>query len=207
MTAIFPRAGKGAVPAILILLGCLTECGGVPRVRYYTLATPALGESRPQGGAVSVRVRRLGVAEPYGDRRIVYRRSDTEVGFWELHRWAEPPDRMITARLAEELRASGLFEWVDSFPYSARPVDFVLGGAVLAFEEVDREDGWYGRVELFLELRRSGEAVPLWSERVRAERPAAAKSPEAVVEALSSALDEAFRQAISSMRGALERSR
>lgn len=166
-------------------------CASTTEMRYYTLgdggssATSAADSARP-----TIRVERLVVAEPYSDRRIVYRPSAIEVAYWEFQRWAEPPDKMITARLASNLSASGLFQSVDSFPYSWERADMVLRGVVLAFEEIDGEDGWYGHVEMFLELVDRDAEESLWSSRFEAERKAERKDPDAVVEALAGALDE-----------------
>jgi len=200
------RAGAlvaGAALATLLAAGA-TGCGPVPRVRYYSLETAASSVAAADTSGPSVRVERLEVAEPYDGRRIVYKPSRNEVAFWEFHQWAAPPARMITDRVAGRLRRSGLFGWVDSFPYSWGRVDFVLRGAVLAFEEVDREDGWYARVELFLELSEPGGDAPLWSSRVGAERKASGRQPAAVVDALSRALDEAVDEAASRMAVVVE---
>ena len=137
-----------------------------------------------------IRVERLTVAEPYAGRRIVYRSAPNELAFWDFRQWACATDRMITASMAGRLSETGLFRGVDSFPYSWDRADLVLGGAVLAFEELDKEDGWYGHVKMFLEVTEQSSREVIWSSKIEVERKAAGRNPEALVQALSEALDE-----------------
>jgi len=189
-----------ATVGILVGLGCASP----PKVHYYTLG----GVSVTLPGEVDstkplIRVERLAVAEPYAGRRIVYRPAANEVAFWDFRQWAEPPGRMITARVAAHLAQSGLFRDVDSFPYSWEKADLVLRGAVLAFEEVDRGDEWYGRVKLFLELVEPKAGRAVWSSKIEAEKKARKRNPEALVDVLAEALDEAIVVAEGKMAKAL----
>lgn len=187
--------------AILIMLGC----GSVPKVRYYTLGDVA-SAARAGGDTTRplLRVERLSVAQPYDGRRIVYRPAPNEVAFWDFRQWAGPPSKMITSRVAELLDRSGLFEDIDTFPYSWKDADLVLKGAVLAFEEVDRENEWYGRIKLFLELRSRETGRTLWSSKIEVEKKASGRNPEALVLALSEALDEAVARVERGMAEALQ---
>lgn len=194
------------VAAIMHLLGC----GTIPETRYYTLdpaepptmqAASAIWDTSAAG--VVLRVERFAVAEPFADRRMIYRAAPREVGFWDFHLWAQPPDRMITARVAERLAETGLFKKVDSFPYALTKADLTLRGAVLAFEEVDKEDGWYGHLKIFMELVDPKTGDALWSDKMDLEKKAARKNPSAVVEALTQALDDAVDQAVSGMKAEL----
>ncbi len=198
----FPKL-IGAVAAAVALVG-MQSCASNPNVRYYKLgdeiSTAAAGAdtTRP-----AVRVERLAVPEPYSGQRIVYRPSKREVGFWDFHRWAEPADRMITSRVAGHLAQSGIFGSVDSFPYTWEHADFVVRGAVLAFEEVDREEGWFGHVRLFMELVDTASGRTLWSSKIDVEKMAEEKEPDAVVEALALALEEAVARAERGMAEAI----
>lgn len=182
-------------------------CGSTNRIHYYTL-----GEGSPAVAAVDdttkplIRVERLTVAEPYAGRRIVYRPTQNEIAFWEYHQWATPTGRMITARLANRLGKSGMFRGVDCFPYSWGDAEFVLRGTVLAFEELDRGSEWYAHVKIFLELtnRKKGRST-IWSSKIEVEEKAAAREPKALVDALSSALDEAIGKAEAGIAGAINR--
>jgi ABC-type uncharacterized transport system auxiliary subunit len=195
------------VAACLSVALCLQGCGTVPGVRYYTLnGSDSLEAASSSADSLVLRVERFAVAEPYADRRIVYREKRREVGFWDFHMWAESPDRMITAKVADLLTETGTFKKVDSFPYVWDKADFVLKGAVLAFEEVDKEDGWYGRVKIVMELTDASSGKTLWSDVLERDKKAASKTPSAVVEALSLALDEVVGSAGSEIKAAVGRS-
>jgi ABC-type uncharacterized transport system auxiliary subunit len=200
----------GFLARVLCATALLAACGcaSVPKTHFYTLANvaPSVTAGADSAGPL-IRIERLAVAEPYAGRRIVYRPKPMEVAFWELRRWAEPPDKMITAAVAARLAASGMFRGVDTFPYSWDEADLILRGAVLAFEEVDRGDEWYGHVKLFFELIDAGSRRTLWSSKMEAEKKAAARTPDALVEALTAALDEILTQAEAEMAPAVERRR
>jgi len=200
----------GLIGVLVVAAVSLQGCGTIPETRYYTLdpVEPATTQGALAIGDTSsadlvLRVKRFAVAEPFADRRMVYRATPREVGFWDFHLWAQLPDRMITARIAERLAETGIFKKVDSFPYGVKTADLVLRGAVLAFEEVDKEDGWYGHLKVFMELVDPATGDALWSDKIELEKKAARKNPSAVVEALTQALDEAVDQAVSGMKGAL----
>jgi uncharacterized lipoprotein YmbA len=195
------------VGVLVCVAVCLQGCGTVPTIHYFTLdkLEPSATSRAVSAGPV-LRVERLGVAEPYADRRMVYRTNQREVGFWDFCMWAQPLDRMVTARIAERLSESGVFRKVDSFPYAWDKADLILKGAVLAFEEVDRDDGWYGRVKINLELIEPASGDVLWSDKVDLERKAQSKNAPAVVDALAQALDDAVDQAAAGMKGAVEQS-
>jgi ABC-type uncharacterized transport system auxiliary subunit len=198
----------GYLAPVFIAVAALAAfgCAPMPKAHFYTIA-PVASSSAADADTTkpSIRVERLSVAEPYAGRRIVYRPAGSEVDFWEYRRWAESPDMMITAGVAAHVGASGLFGDVDTFPYSWGDVDLILRGAVLAFEEVDKGNDWYGHVKLFLELIDSRSRKTLWSGKVETEKKAAAKTPEALVDALSAALDEALTEAEGGMAPAVER--
>ncbi len=183
-------------------------CASVPEAHFYTLgvlASPAPADTDSVDPVI--RIERLAVAEPYAGRRIVYRPTATEVAFWEFRRWAEPPDKMITAAVAADLASSGLFRSVDSFPYSWEEADLILRGAVLAFEEVDKGEQWYAHVKLFLELTDARSRETLWSSKMEAEKRAAERTPDSLVEALSAALNEILDRAVNEMAPIVERRR
>jgi ABC-type uncharacterized transport system auxiliary subunit len=175
----------------------IAGCGSVHGTHFYTLGEAgAVAFTGSDTTKPLIRVERLTVAEPYAGRRIVYRPNPNEVSFWEYHRWAAAPGRMLTARVAERMAESGLFRGVDCFPYSWANADLVLRGTVLAFEEIDKGGDWYAHVKMFLELtsRKAGRST-LWSAKIDIEKKAASRHPEAVVVAMSEVLDEAIAKA------------
>jgi hypothetical protein len=118
------------------------------------------------------------------------------IEYYATHRWAAPIEEFVPLAIARGLRSSGAFREV-SLGGNDEPR---LEGTILAFEEADREDGWWGVVELDLRIVRGGSS--LWSGSVRAERPARDRHPAFVVEAIRAALGEAMSRALPGMQAA-----
>lgn len=180
--------------------GALRRCGSLaalaagcavspPAIKtYHFEAFPLEEAAEPVAGTLDIGA--FSVASHLRDAAIAARISPIEIEYYEGHRWAAPLEEFVPLAIARSLRASGAFREV-SLRGSA---DLRLEGTILAFEEVDRGEEWWGAVELDLRLLRLGESV--WAGTVRAERPAIDRHPEHVVEAIRAALGEAVGQAL-----------
>jgi ABC-type uncharacterized transport system auxiliary subunit len=160
-------------------------CGGkLPETRFYQLAAPAA--SAPRGDAVLV-LETLTAEAAYDDDRIAYRTTPVRIDYYHYHRWSSPPGVMVSNYLEQALEASGRFRAVVRELTAAAPV--VLGGRVLAIEEVDRSSSeWLARIvlELTLSDARTGEA--LWTDQIEATEPLRQRTPEGLAAALSTAM-------------------
>ncbi|HEU5058106.1 MAG TPA: ABC-type transport auxiliary lipoprotein family protein [Kofleriaceae bacterium] len=179
--------------AIVLGGGFAAACGGgrAPATHYYDLASAA---RRHAGTGPVLAVEALEADEPYDDDRIVYRENPYRVDYYHYHRWSAPPGAMVGRHLERALAASGRFGAVLREP-PADGAAYVLGGRVLALEEVDvSRRRWLARVALELHLRdaRTGDVV--WSRRLEETEPVARQSPEGVARALSRALDRVARR-------------
>jgi ABC-type uncharacterized transport system auxiliary subunit len=85
------------------------------------------------------------------------------------------------------LTDSGLFEKVTAYP-AMENVKYVLGGHLLAFEEWDEPNQWYGKVSFKAYLYDPTTERVVWSGRFENVQPVAKKIPAAVVEAISLSL-------------------
>lgn len=142
-------SSKMRFECLLLFAICLllSSCGGVPETYYYTLAfdpatqlndghTPlpfALGVEKFQSEVI------------YDDDRLIYRDSPFEVKYYFYRRWVAPPRHLVTEKVVGYLSDSGLFERVTTYP-SVVNVKYVLNGRLLAFEEWDEQNNWYGKV-------------------------------------------------------------
>jgi ABC-type uncharacterized transport system auxiliary subunit len=171
----------------------LSSCGGVPETYYYTLAfdpaaqlndghTPlpfALGVEKFQSEVI------------YDDDRLIYRDSPFEVKYYFYRRWVAPPRHLVTEKVLGYLSDSGLFERVTTYP-SMVNVKYVLNGRLLAFEEWDEPDNWYGKVAFKASLHEPATQRVVWSETFEHKQPVTKKIPAAVVEALSLSMKKCF---------------
>lgn len=170
--------------AVAGALGVSAACGSVPATRYYQLAAPTTGQ--PSGSELVV-LDALTADAAYDDERIVYRTTPFRLDYYQYQRWSSVPGVMVANYLERALEASGKFRGVvRELTPDAR---VVLGGRVLAIEEVDRSaTDWIGRiaVELVLSDARTGEA--LWTAQLEETEPLRQRSPEGLAAALSIAM-------------------
>lgn len=173
----------------------LQACGGVPQTFYYTVAPLALSEmkenvnAKPSTNAVVLGVEKFSSEALYDDDRLIYRGSPYEVKYDHYRRWASAPKQLVTEEVMKSLQAARVFREVTGFPGSAK-VDYVLTGRVLAFEEWDRGEQWFGRVAFAAQLYDLAARRILWSEIFEAETRAEKRVPTAVVAAIGKSLEK-----------------
>ncbi len=181
--------GRGAVwvTALALSAGCLGGLGGgpAPVTRYYALTAPAAAAGVP--GSPAIAVEELRADAPYDDRRIVYRTGQHRVAYDEDDQWVAAPGSMVADSLRRAYQASGRFGMVLAEPGTDTAA--IMGGRVLAFEEVD--GGPRPRVAhivLDLELRDAETGRILWSRRADQRIAVARPTRDALAAALSRAL-------------------
>ncbi len=177
---------------LVLAVLALPACGGkLPETRYYQLAAPA-PSAASHGDAVLV-LETLQTDAAYDDERIVYRTNPYRLDYYNYHRWSAAPGTLVGNFLETAFERTGKFRAVvrELAPNAA----VILGGRVVAIEEVDSPAQWTGRlvVELTLTDSRSGE--PLWSEQLEETEPLAARSPEGLAKALSIAMTRIAQRA------------
>jgi ABC-type uncharacterized transport system auxiliary subunit len=186
---------KLRLAAIGLAAAGLVACGNVPRPNYYTLRVPAAPAAHDPKTAAVLGVERLGAPEVLRNDRILYYESPTQLNFYENHRWSSDPSSMVSDSLAGELSQAGVFSEVRLLP-ARDPVDYLLRGRLLDFEEVDYEGGAKGRVRLELTLVRVRDHKVLWSDARQAQFPAQGKEVAGVVEALNAASEQVLKELV-----------
>ncbi|MEM6792771.1 MAG: ABC-type transport auxiliary lipoprotein family protein [Acidobacteriota bacterium] len=213
-----PGAGRLASCVLALLMAALAAgCGSAPPTRYYLLASPSVAAgaaaetaTRSAEGASEERTAaglRLGVETfavdpPYDQNRVVFRigEGSGEVGFYEQHRWAAPPGRLVATALASGLRGlEGLSE-VEPATVTGR-YDLVLTGRVICLEEIDLPDRQLARLQLDLKLYRLSDETLLWSRLLSAETAGEAADASDIMRQMQTA----FEQLLGELRGELAR--
>jgi len=191
--------------AVLGVLGVLTaaSCGSVPKTYYYTLRLPPVPAAGDPKTTFALGVEHFRAAEVLRDDRIVYYRSPTELDFYQYHRWSADPATLVTERAARWLGQMGVFADVRLLP-SREPVDYVLKGRVLNFEEVDDNQGGKGRAALALELVRSHDRRVVWSFTRQSEHAIEGKGMSGVVDALDASTQDLLGQALTGLTQQVE---
>jgi len=149
----------------LALLPALVGCGKVKYPAYYTLNLPPAPDPPAQETQTSIAVREFQAPGYLRQGPIVYRSSPEELGFYEYHRWAADPRKIVTSAVIEDLRASGQFSMVSS--YDGRPeIEYVFSGKLEKLEEVDYEGGPRVEVALSAQITRVSTGATVWSNNV-----------------------------------------
>jgi ABC-type uncharacterized transport system auxiliary subunit len=188
-----PGRWRSALALLVAVVG--VSCGSLPRTDYYTLRLPSPPEARDPRRGMVLGIEHFRATEVLRDDRIVYYESPTQLNFYQYHRWSSDPATLLTDLVARRRSQAGVFSGVRRLP-SREPVDYVLRGRLLNFEEVDYEARVKGRVALEMTLFRSRDHKLLWSDRRQVESAAEGQGVSGVVSALSAAsarlLDEAL---------------
>jgi uncharacterized lipoprotein YmbA len=166
----------------LVQLGCAliaTGCASAPAIHYFTL------DMTPSGrvpDTVAVTVANLQTSDALSRPGIKIAASATRVEYYATQRWAGSVGELVTQKLNAELDRG-----------SNHTIPYLMTGTVLALEQVDTDDGAEARVRLAVEIREptTREFEPPLVERTyEATRKATRATPDAVVIALSRALED-----------------
>jgi len=164
---------------ILGMLVLLISCASAPNLDYYTLdMTP----SKARGGGANLVVDRFTVSEKLDRHQIVIQQSPTRVSYYATERWASSVGELVEHKLAAEFG-----------PVDADQRSLIVEGNVVAFEQIDSAAGPVARVGFEITIR-DGDSkryeTPLLEKSYEAERPTSDNNVDAVVQALSRAVEE-----------------
>ncbi len=161
-------------PLMVFIAGCVS----VPEPNYYTLDMRASGRVEAPFVLESVRIR---PGEAVSRREIMIRTSPTEIEYYATRLWAADLGEQLSEKLKTEFSGT-----------DAQAVRVTIDGDLLAFEQVDTQDGADARVKLDLlvtmDSATDGESRS-FSKVYETVVTAEAQSAQAVVEALSRGLE------------------
>src|SRR5215469_12328924 len=186
--------------AVLLVAGC----GKVRYPNYYTLAlaptiSPEGNEGRILGSLV---VHDFETPTYLRQGRIVYRKSPTEVGFYEYHRWVTDPATTVTTAIIGPLRSSGLFSQVDSEASHMKP-GFLLRGQLKRLDEIDYGGAVRVEVQLSAQLINLRTASTVWS----GEEAETARVDKATVNSVVIEMSDALQKCIDRLLADMQRQR
>lgn len=166
----------------LLVAGCATS----PSPNLYTVNMEPSAES---GSPVNIAIARLRVAESLHNKRILIKKSPTEIEYYATAQWAASLDEILQEKLAAEFG-----------PMDTDRPTYALSGTLQAFEQVDRPDGAEAHVKLKLEVREAGESqysTPLIAKVYDVYLPVDGDTAGDVVKTLSACLEEVARAIVS----------
>lgn len=179
---------------IVICIGLFSGCGGSsPKTRYYKLDIPPAPTPVGPSAPASLRIEPFRNATLLRQDEIVYRPSEVEVGFYEYHRWAEPPSDTITKAVADQLTRRHIFQSVE-ISNRREKADYVLRGRIDQLQEVDYEGALRVQVSISATLEDPVQGQKIWSGSASSEQLVAKSDVQAVVVAMSHATQESIRR-------------
>jgi ABC-type uncharacterized transport system auxiliary subunit len=159
---------KKLVMAIGFMLALLPGLAGCSRVRYpayYTLNLPPPPDPPAQENQTAIAVREFQAPGYLRQGPIVYRSTPQQIDFYEYHRWATDPRKIVTSAVIDDLRASGQFSMVSTYD-GRRDIEYIFNGKLEKLEEVDYEGGVRVEVGLSAQITRVSNGTTVWSNTV-----------------------------------------
>lgn len=195
----------------LFVLAAIAGCAGTAnpenRIDYYTLeyAPPILDDLEPLPYSISIDA--FSINPVYDTSRIVFRESTHLRETYVYHRWRAKPSVLAMYYLARDMRRSDLFKGVFIRGGGGNATHSVEG-TIDEFYERDNSDGWDAVLEMTITLL--VEKEPDISKRILFQRQykatikCPARSPQGVVEAMSTAMLEVSETFIRDLHATLK---
>jgi ABC-type uncharacterized transport system auxiliary subunit len=175
------------------LILAAASCGSLPKTNYYTLRMVPPPTAQDSKSAAVLGIERLGAPEVLRDDRVVYYESPTQLNYYQYHRWSSDPASMVRESISRRLQQAAAFSDVRLLP-ARDPVDYLIRGRLLNFEERDSDGSSKGHVALELSLVRVRDRKTLWSGGREVSIAAQGKGVPAVIEALNAASDQVLNE-------------
>jgi uncharacterized lipoprotein YmbA len=164
--------------AAIVLTLVLASCASTPDLDYYTLDMSSSGSARSD---INLEVARFATSERVDRTQIVIQQTPTRIDYYSNERWASSVGEMVEHKLAAEFG-----------PAIDGRRTFIVSGRVIAFEQVDSPSGPLALARLEITIRKGGAKgyeTPLLEKTYEASRTADGNSVDAVVQALSRAIE------------------
>jgi cholesterol transport system auxiliary component len=191
----------GVVTALMSLAGC---AGKIRYPSYYVLNVPLPPSAKdaPKRVLGSVAVREFSAPRFLKEGSIAYRPSPEQLDFYNYHRWAEDPRRVVTQAMAREIQARGLFESVNVSDSRVSP-EWSITGTLDHLEEVDQGSKVSIEVSLSAQLTNLRTGEVLWQGTSTKTATLDQRSVAGVVSEMSRELGSAVTNLASSMQDRL----
>jgi cholesterol transport system auxiliary component len=199
------------VALLMLSTSLVTSCslGAKPayKVNQYTLeyASPVLGGLTPVNEFI--KVEEFSVAQTFNTSAMVYKEGPNLRNVDPYNRWRTKPGEMTAGYLVRDLRNCGLFRAVISYDDSME-TRYLLEGQVDEFLEVSDKEGRKAVLGLnvtFLDLKKRETAEKVIFQRdYKAAEPCPEKTPVALAQGMSRAMEKISRQIILDLQDAVK---
>ena len=193
---------------VSVVVGLLAGCGSIqgPAIRYYKLDIPPAPTPAGPSVPVPLRIEPFRTTSLLRQDRIVYCPSPVEVGFYDYHRWAEPPNDTVTKALADQLTGRRLFQSVEISDGPER-AEYVLRGSIDRLQEVDYKGAVRAQVTISAELEDPVRREKVWASVASSEFVVKKSDVQAVVTAMGQASQQSIERLVTDVVTFVKRNR
>jgi ABC-type uncharacterized transport system auxiliary subunit len=193
------RKRTSTLVSMLAVLAMLTGCGKVKYPAYYTLNLLAPPDPPASYNArESIVVREFHSPGYLRQGPIVYRTTPEEIAFYQYHRWAADPRKLVTAAVADDLSSSGRYAIV-SVDNGHNDGDYTLTGELERLEESDDPDGVKVRVAISAQISRTTTGAVVWRNAVSEVGTVSKRTVPGVVSAMNQTMDLAIAKLLATV--------
>ena len=196
---------------LMLSMVLMTSCslGGKPsyKVNQYTLEYPSPFSKELTSIKELVKVEQFSVAQTFNTSAMIYKEGPNLRNVDPYNRWRTKPGEMAAEYLVRDLRNCGLFRAVISYDDSME-TRYLLEGEVDEFLEVSEKDGRKAVLGLNITLldlkkRETAEKV-IFQRDYKAVEPYPEKTPAALAQGMSRAMEKISRQIILDLQDAVD---
>jgi ABC-type uncharacterized transport system auxiliary subunit len=175
------------IAAILALAAALAACSTPQPRHFYSMSGRPPSTRFAQPYPIKLRVRDLEMRRSYRRDELVVRTDAHELTFLRRQRWSEPPARMISAIVREQIRSSGIGAELQEESAVGEP-DYVLSGEIEAIEQLVIGGDRFAHLAITYRLQRFKDDAMVWDYHIDARRPVSGTSMRSTVRSLSEIL-------------------
>lgn len=180
---------------LAVLPACISSPNAPPRVRYFSVDPADYGalavEASATSNSIPIRLRSVSAAS-HLDKRMVWRNSDVEYGFYEDRRWTENPALYLERALRRELFESGQFQRSNAPNVRTLEID------LLGFEEVV-----HPQREARVAVAFTFTGASIVERTVEARSRIESDSPDLTARAMAQALADCVKEVVDTVRTSL----
>ncbi len=193
--------------SMVLMTGCSLGAKPSYKVNQYTLEYPSPFSKEFTSINELVKVKQFSVAQTFNTSAMIYREGPNLRNVDPYNRWRTKPGEMAAEYLVRDLRNCGLFRAVISYDDSEE-ARYLLEGQVDEFLEANEKDGRKAVLGLNVTLldltkRNTAEKV-IFQRDYKAVEPCVEKTPAALAQGMSRAMEKISRQIILDLQDAVK---
>jgi cholesterol transport system auxiliary component len=193
--------------SMVLMGGCSFGAKPSYKVNQYTLEYPSPVMKELASVNELIKVEQFSVSQTFNTSAMVYKEGANLRNVDPYNRWRTKPGEMIVEYLVRDLRNCGLFRAVISYDDSME-TRYLLEGQVDEFLEASEKDGRRAvlglNVTLFDLTKRSTAERVLFQRDYQAVEPCSERTPAALAQGMSRAMEKISRQIILDLRDAVQ---